>query len=408
MFNQDNFAAGYSQTVSCISGLSAGELNASPIFTPLIEFSQNEVASQNSYNYALWSSAYNIIYMSNAVFEGVSNSQSLNETDKAQFTGEVKFIRAFTYFYLVNLFGKVPLILSTDYNENALAHQVSVDEIYTQIIDDLNDAHNLLNQEYRLSERTNPNKLAVSALLARVYLYRGDWVKAEMFSSEVIDSGIYNIIDNLDDVFLANSLEAIWQIKPPSLGYTNDGNMFILTSSPITYYFQPVYVSDDLINDFEVGDLRQTKWIGTYFDSSIGQTLYYPFKYKIKTSAATAPTEYSMVMRLAEQYLIRAEARAQQGNISGGLSDLNVIRNRANLIDISGVSQNELLKDIIQEKRIELFTEWGHRWLDLKRTNNTDAILSPIKPNWNSEDKLYPIPLRELDSNPNLNQNSGY
>ena len=115
-----------------------------------------------------------------------------------------------------------------------------------------------------------------------------------------------------------------------------------------------------------------------------------------------------MVMRLAEQYLIRAEARAQQGNISGGLSDLNVIRNRANLIDISGVSQNELLKDIIQEKRIELFTEWGHRWLDLKRTNNTDAILSPIKPNWNSEDKLYPIPLRELDSNPNLNQNSGY
>src|SRR5690606_34695087 len=120
--------------------------------------------------------------------------------------------------------------------------------------------------------------------------------------------------------------------------------------------------------------------------------------------------EYSVVMRLAEQYLIRAEARAQQGNLAGpngAESDLDMVRNRAGLDDVVGMGKNALLDAIMRERRVELFTEFGHRWLDLIRTGRADSVLA-TKPDWDAQDKLWPIPQRELDTNPNLTQNDGY
>ena len=116
-----------------------------------------------------------------------------------------------------------------------------------------------------------------------------------------------------------------------------------------------------------------------------------------------------MVLRLAEQYLIRAEARAQQNNISGAQSDVNVIRNRAGLANTTATTQGTLLSAIEHERQIELFAEWGHRWMDLKRTNRADAILGPLKSsNWQSSDVLFPIPLTQIQNDPNFTQNSGY
>src|SRR5207245_162544 len=101
-------------------------------------------------------------------------------------------------------------------------------------------------------------------------------------------------------------------------------------------------------------------------------------------------TEYYMMLRLAEQYLIRAEARAQQNNLAGSILDLNVIRTRAGLQNLSAsLTQAQVLRAVEQERRIELFAELGHRWLDLKRTGQATAILAPIKPNWNSNAQLY-------------------
>ena len=116
-----------------------------------------------------------------------------------------------------------------------------------------------------------------------------------------------------------------------------------------------------------------------------------------------------MVLRLAEQYLIRAEARAQQNNISGSQSDLNLIRNRAGLVNTAANDKTALLTAIEHERQVELFTEWGHRWLDLKRTNRADAVLGPIKaPNWQPTDMLYPIPQTQIANDPNVHQNPGY
>ena len=152
-------------------------------------------------------------------------------------------------------------------------------------------------------------------------------------------------------------------------------------------------------------DIRKQIWIGNTTDGV--NTFFYPFKYKVLGQTEPAQ-EYSMVFRLTEQYLIRAEARAQAGNVIGAQTDLNLIRNRAGLSNISSTNANDLLLAIEKERRHELFTEWGHRWLDLKRTERISEVMSDIKPNWESTDVLFPIPQTQIDNNPNTSQNPGY
>jgi hypothetical protein len=120
------------------------------------------------------------------------------------------------------------------------------------------------------------------------------------------------------------------------------------------------------------------------------------------------PLDHSTVLRLAEQYLIRAEARTQQNNIAGAQADVNVIRHRAGLGDTPANDKESLLTAIDQERKHELFNEWGHRWLDLKRTGRADAVLSAIKPQWKPTAVLFPIPESEIINNPALKQNPGY
>ena len=119
-----------------------------------------------------------------------------------------------------------------------------------------------------------------------------------------------------------------------------------------------------------------------------------------------------MVLRLPEQYLIRAEARIHQGNLNGAMADINVIRKRAGLELLSSntvdIKADALMNIVLEERRKEFFTEWGHRWLDLKRTRRSEAILSPGNPSWENTDVLYPIPQQERIKNSNLSQNPGY
>src|SRR5690606_3040152 len=122
---------------------------------------------------------------------------------------------------------------------------------------------------------------------------------------------------------------------------------------------------------------------------------------------------YSMVLRLAELYLIRAEAKLRLGDLHGAISDLDVIRRRANSPLISEINptanSKELEQLLLEERRKELFTEWGHRWMDLKRWGTAEKVLGKTKGNSIKTNALnYPIPEEERSKNPNLSQNSGY
>jgi hypothetical protein len=367
-----------------------------------------------------WSQLYEQIYVCNAAIAGLNASTTVSENVKNQLLGEAKFMRAFFHFYLVNLYGDVPVVTGTDYTLNARVSRQPLATVYQQIIADLTEAKSLLSNDFLTpvgkvtTERVRPNKGAATALLARVYLYMEDWAKAESNATELITNAKYSLVTVLNNVFLMNSNEAIWQLPPVLAGInTFEANSYIRTLAPTSS--EPVAVTRHVVNAFVPGDQRKASWLDSITIAAV--KYYYPKKYKVKGGPATTPvTEYFMMFRLAEQYLIRAEARAKLGNLIGPNSaqtDINAIRTRAGLANTTAITQTELLAATEQERRIELFAEWGHRWFDLKRTGRANAvmnIIAPLKPAvWNSNWQLYPIPKTELDKNPNLApQNPGY
>ena len=368
-----------------------------------------------------WNIIYPIIFTTNTAIEGLNNSTRLTPSVKQQLLGEAKFMRALCYFYLVNLYGDVPLAISTDYEVNRLLPRAPQEKVYQQIIADLKEAQELLNANYvesdgitstSTTERIRPTKWAATALLARTYLYTGDFNNAEIQSTAVINNTALYSLPALNDVFQKNSREAIWQLQPvwPDIpSNTGEGALYILPETGPNNEMYPVYLSDSVVNSFEEGDRRKEDWVGSV--NVEGTTYYYPYKYKIG-AVYTEVTEYIMVQRLGEQYLIRAESRVQLDNTSGAVADLNVIRTRAGLSGTTATTKATLLTAIQHERRVELFTEWGHRWLDLKRTHTVDVIMSEVTPQkggiWSTNWQWYPIPLDDLQKNTNLEQNIGY
>jgi len=382
-------------------GMSADEIYYAASFASFDEFRYNKLSVSNSYVGMLWSQPYALIYQANACLEGLEKSTALSRSVKTTLKGEALFVRSFCYFYLVNYFGDVPLILTTDYLVNNKLGRTDIQTIYDTIESNLDQAAMLLTDTYTGDAgRIRPNKSAAEALAARVALYRKEWTKAAAMATSVVDDPQYTLEANLNNVFLTTSKEAIWQLESVSPGRnTFEGNTMVPVSTPY-YRLYP-----ELIASFETGDKRLKDWIGV--DSSGTTPVYYPLKYKVRVS--TEVTENSTVLRLAEQYLIRAEANAELGKMSAAIEDLNVIRRRAGIEELSSsLDKAAVLKQVAMERRQELFTEWGHRWLDLIRTEKAAAVLQPLKPDWQNTDTLYPIPLDAISTNEALTQNPGY
>jgi hypothetical protein len=368
-----------------------------------LDWQKNQVTySLYAPDYYLWYSAYNIIYQTNAAIEGLTASTSLSDSIKSQLLGEAYFIRGFGLFTLTNMYGAIPLTISSDYNVNQSLARTDSATVYLQVVSDLQKAESLLTTGYPSSNRVRANRYAAQALLARVYLYQGQYAQAEAEADSVL-SGPYQLVTNLQSVFALASNEVILQLLPVAQGSQNAYDFSWYTPASATS--GPVYyLTSALVGSFETGDKRATTWVTAY--PFMGNTYYYASKYVSAPSAAAA--QYNVVLRLAEQYLIRAEARAWQNNLTGAATDLNAVRARAGLGATAANTQAGLLTAIAHERRVELFTEWGHRWFDLKRTGALDAVLGPLKPTWTSDARLLPIPLQEIAADPNLTQNPGY
>jgi starch-binding outer membrane protein, SusD/RagB family len=400
MGSSDEFGDG---AVTLFAGLSADEIyNTSPN-PPIDQFTQNVLNSNNPLlQNNCWGDAYSTLYQVNAILEGLGASTGVSAAVKNQLTGEACCVRAYFYWYLSGLFGGVPLETNTNYLTNAVLPRMSLTQVDSQMVGDLNNAQNLMPAAYVTEGPLRPNKWTAAALLARVYLYQGNWSGALTESSMVINSGMYSLEPDPNKVFLAYSPEAIWQMTPvvPGLN-TFEGNTFIPADSGLV----PAYALDSgLLAAFEPGDTRKADWTGLV--TLNGQFYYYPYKYKVQNGNTN--TENYMMLRLAEQYLIRSEARAQTGDIPGAQADLDSVRHRAGLPPTLASNSTALLTAILQERRVELFAEWGHRWFDLKRTGEAAQVLGPQKPAWAATDTLYPIPLSQLQLNTFLTQNPGY
>jgi starch-binding outer membrane protein, SusD/RagB family len=413
----DNQIIAGNSSIGFITGLSADEISLKPINTilELDELYRNNLAPISSAPFTKWSQLYALIFRINSAIEGINRSQRITIKVKTQLIAEAKFLRAFFYFNLVNLFGDVPLILTTDINETSQASRASISKVYSQVIADLKNAEIDLDEKYLsgnlssiVSQRVRPNKAAAIALLSRILLYTSQWQEAEIESSKLINDDNYQLVP-LSEVFKTESKEAIWQLEITSALQTTDGVLYVPTNGLFEKNF---YLSDEVFNSFEIGDQRKSEWVTSVTDAS--GTYNYPYKYKVRELSGSI-IEYPTIFRLSEQFLIRAEARAYLGKIDGtnsSKSDLNILRSRAGLQGINADSKDEMLDAILKERKVELFTEFGHRWFDLKRNGQIDTVMGMVAPlkggNWSAYKSFYPIPASEIQKNKNLIQNPEY
>lgn len=367
-------------------------------------FFNNSLLANDAEISQLWNSSYNQIYAANTVIEGVENSPSLSDADKQHLTGEALFVRSLIHFYLANCFGPIPYVTATDYKKNSTVSRTPENTVFYLIKKDLERAVELLPVNYVSSERVRPNRAAAQALLARLCLYTELWDEASNNASAVLNqTDLYVWPTGLDTVFLKDSPTTIWQLSPSMTGRNSyEGSTFIFVQGPPP----SVAVRDNLFLAFDNNDLRKAQWLKSV--SGTASVWYHPYKYK-KQSTTDSSVEYSVVLRLAEQYLIRAEARAHSGDVIGAKQDLNKTRNLAGLNNTAAQTKEEIIDAVITERRLELFSEYGHRFFDLKRTGKLNAALSLEKPQWKSTNRLLPVPENEMLLNPNLKpQNEGY
>lgn len=409
-------------------GLSAGEFVISSGNRDAYALATNTLTLTNSsMTNTLWTSAYNAIYHANAVIEGIASAQNSTVRDsvKIQYTAEAKFLRAFCYFHLVNFFGEVPVMLTVDFSKTVNIFRSPVSAVYAQILQDLQDAERDLPATYAAGKnlRVRVNKWGAKALLAKVHLYMGNNGQAAAKASEVIaEAGLFQL-EPLNNVFLSGSKEAILQFKQTNQDATlrnavSEGHYFIPIGDP---YKAPagVWASDQLLAAFEEGDQRKEVWLDSTLQTTNGLNVkvWYPVKYKHNRniSVVNAPSpEFYMVLRLADMYLIRAEARANgaDGGYTQAIDDLNAVRFRTGLSNLqSTLSEPQVKEAVAHEREIEMFAEWGNRWMDLRRTGRASAVLSamPLKQPWEGDYQLlYPVPASEIEANRNLGQNNGY
>jgi hypothetical protein len=425
------------------AGLSSDELvvtqGAQAIYD--YQFQRNRLQVSNMTVQNIWTNIYQNTYTANSIIENLPGAKGVTDSTKNELLGEAKFIRAFGYFYLVNFFGDVPLVLTTDFTKTAKLPKTPQADVYKQIVSDLLDAQSRLPSGYAISagQRIIPNKLAATALLARVYLYQKDWKDAALQASSVINNSQLSLNNDITTVFLKGSPETIWQLQldtkvvnadvnmqevkafRPTLVFSDlspgDQALYLDPSiypSIAPYIIPPYTLRPEMVSAFEPNDQRAATWTGYAGSPNVapynGVTTYFPSKYKFYASAGVDPQEFYVVLRLAEQYLIRAEAEAELGDIADAAIDINKIRTRAGLPNTTANSQATMIDAVMHERQVEFFAEWGHRWFDLKRTGQAVKVLGTIadKNPFAKSALLYPIPQSEIINDPFITQNQGY
>lgn len=355
-----------------------------------------------------WAHYYTVIHRTNVVIENIPgvSSEILTTAEKDRYMGEAKYIRAASYWFMVNFWGDVPLVISTVLEENQDKPRTPVSQVYDQIILDLQEAVSLLPAAVSSNPTRIHNKYQAEALLARVYLYKGLWDQAETAANNVItQNGYYQLLPSLPDVFKRNSKEILFsnrEILQVSF-YLNKAYYGLAIIADANHAMHP-----DFVAKFEAGDARLTGWTRTVSGR------VQPFKYihSLFADASSNPQDF-VFQRYAELFLIRAEARAQQDKLSGpdgAIADIDVIRSRAGLTGTPAVTQTEVLAAVEDERARELFNE-GHRWFDLKRTGKADLVLGALahkSENYMPYMKFMPITPIQIDANPALLQTEGY
>lgn len=365
-------------------------------YATIDEIWRKTVTTSNTVTRDFWLDGYNAINRTNNVLSALAK---VGETNRGNAEGQARFIRGALYFELVKAFGKswndgtptanpgVPLVLTPTTSVTDVDYRArnTVAEVYTQVLDDLTKAESLL-PATQSGGTGFATKGAAAAILARVYLQQQNYAAARDAANRVITSGTYTLKDNFVDVFndATNTSEIIFKIIVTDQDGANDMNTFYASS--LNQGRGDVRVQTKFRQLYTTGDTR-----GTFFNTA-GQNT---FTSKFNDQYGDVP-----VVRLAEMYLVRAEANLRLGTTTGAtpLADINLIRARAKAAALTTVD----LATILLERRLELAFE-GQQLPDIKRTAGTVGTVA-----YNANNLVLPIPQREIDTNKKLVQNPGY
>ncbi len=375
----------------------SGELNWSGTFQQFTQINNKAIPVDNSFVANTWLSGYTAINDVNNVLSALAVVEPA-KGDRVE--GEAKFIRAAVLFDLVRLYAKswndgdpasndgVPIVLTPTLSitgDNQVTRS-KVADVYAQILKDLTDA------EAKLPVKNGfyATKVSAASLAARVYLQKADYTNAANAANRAISmapAGGFSLKTVYADAFpnnvSANTTEDIFAMQVSSSSGNNSFQTFFSATSR-----GDIQINNAHIALYETGDAR----LGLFYTS--GGSRY------------TGKFDYIYgnvhIIRLAEMYLVRAEANFRAGTSVGDspMNDVNVIRTRAKLPPLS-IAQVTLAA-ILKERKLELAFE-GAALHDIKRTQGAIASFP-----WNSPKLVYPIPAREIRTNPNLTQNAGY
>ena len=374
-----------------------------------------------------WESTYRAINRANEAIAGVPTVE-MDGALQTRLVAETRFLRALYYFNLVRLWGGVPLITEpTSSLEGLNVARASEDEVYALIVEDLQFAEANLPDVFEGPNAGRATSMAAKGLLAKVYLTREQWDLAAQKAKEVIDAGHHALMPDYALVFLtdenAEQIFVVQSERDDGVGAFNVTGFTPKNVIPGVSGGSYDIPRPDLYNAFEEGDERRDVTLFVEFTTSKGETYSFPphwFKYTdpgTLESGMEMDTDYP-VLRYADVLLMYAEAVGEQGGPTPeALEHLNMVRRRAFGEDIgapsdvdypAGMSQADFREAVYLERRLELANE-SHRRFDLVRTGRllqalADIGLTGVEP----YRILYPIPQRELDTNPELEQNDGY
>ena len=387
-----------------------------------------------------WNALYQGIRRANIVIEKIPQVE-MDASLQERYVAEAKFLRALYYFDLVRAFGGVPLVTQSE-AQLKVPNSPAAD-IYTLVENDLMDAAAVLplKSEYEASDIGRATKGAAQSLLARVYMFQGDFTSAEPLLLEVINSNEYDLEPNFEDANGVNGeqgVESVFEVGAVAGNTGSGGNQYANTQGVRGTpnrgwgFNRP---SIDLRDAFEAGDPREDATIielgetldgitiagdGTTPDQttdeqgnvieieSYNQKVWYP-----GNNTTTQFGHNRRLIRYADVLLMAAETLNENNKPTQALPYLNEVRARARggnnaiLPDVTTTDKQALSDAIMHERRVELALE-GHRFWDLVRTGRAADVLGPLG-FIEGKHELLPIPQSEIDlSQGSLSQNDNW
>jgi starch-binding outer membrane protein, SusD/RagB family len=394
----------------------------------------------------VWRGYYNAIARANLAIQRIPGVP-MDEKLRARLVGECKFLRAYSYFLLAQWFGDLPIITKPlngkEYYEQTRQPR---EQVFALIEQDLLEAVAALpeKREYAAKDLGRITKGAAKGMLAKLYMVKKDYVKAEKYCLEIINSNQYSLLERYDDVFLPqgeNAAESIFEIQaaalPPADGVIGPGatpyNMIQGVRGIPNLGWGFNRPSDNLVGAYEPRDPRRKFTVlepgddlpdGSASVSDNPEIVGERFNRKAWVPAHTGLQDNGpgniRILRYADILLLAAEALNENGKSAEALPYLNRVRARARktapnipglivLPDVTVTAKNDLREKIYAERRIELAME-QHRWFDLARWGRLEKVLQAAGKNFvNGKHELLPIPQTEVDlTGGKIRQNRGY